>query len=77
MSIGFIFLTSVLSPIVPVWVQHNVFRFFPGRASDSLSGGIDSDAATYLSQGPALAVVAAWLIGMLAAAVIVLNRRDV
>jgi ABC-2 type transport system permease protein len=76
-SIGFIFLTSVLSPIVPVWVQQNVFRYFPDLASDSLSGGIGPGAATHLSQGPALAVIIIWLIGMLVAAAFALNRRDV
>lgn len=76
-SIGFIFLTSVLSPLVPVWVQQNIFRYFPDLASDSLSGMTGSDAATHLAQGPALAVVIIWLIGMLLAAALVLNRRDV
>jgi ABC-2 type transport system permease protein len=76
-SIGFIFLTSVLSPLVPVWVQQNVFRYFPDVATDSLSGLTESDAATHLTQGPAIAVIAVWLVGMLAAAAFVLNRRDV
>lgn len=76
-SIGFIFLTSVLSPLVPAWVQQNVFRYFPDLASDSLSGMIESDAATHLTQGPALVVIALWLVGMLVAAAVVLNRRDV
>jgi ABC-2 type transport system permease protein len=76
-SIGFIFLTSVLSPLVPVWVQQNVFRYFPDLATDSLSGSSYSNPATHLTQGPALAVVVIWLVGMLAAAAFVLNRRDV
>lgn len=76
-SFGFIFLTSVLSPLVPVWVQQNIFRFFPDIAADSLSGLTQGNAATHLAQGPAIVVVAVWLVGMLAAAALVLNRRDV
>jgi ABC-2 type transport system permease protein len=76
-SIGFIFLTAVLSPLVPVWVQHNVFRYHPDLATDSLSGLNQYGDAIHLSQGPALAVIALWLVGMLAAAALVLNRRDV
>lgn len=76
-SIGFIFLTSVLSPIVPVWVQQNVFRYFPDLATDSLSGSSYASPATHLAQGPAIAVIVIWLVGMLVAAALVLNRRDV
>jgi ABC-2 type transport system permease protein len=76
-SIGFIFLTSVLSPLVPVWVQHNVFRYFPDLATDSLSGMNQYGAAIHLSQGPALAVIIIWLVCMLATAAFVLNQRDV
>jgi len=76
-SIGFIFLTSVLSPLVPVWVQQNVFRYFPDVATDSLSGLTQPSAATHLTQGPAIAVIAVWLAGILLAAAVALNRRDV
>jgi ABC-2 type transport system permease protein len=76
-SIGFIFLTSVLSPLVPVWIQQNIFRYFPDLAADSLSGSSASNAATHLAQGPAISVIVVWLVGMLAAAAFVLNRRDV
>ena len=76
-SIGFIFLTSVLSPLVPVWVQQNVFRYFPDVGTDSLSGLTEPGAATHLTQGPAIAVIVIWLAGMLVAAALVLNRRDV
>jgi hypothetical protein len=34
-------------------------------------------AATHLTQGPAIAVIVIWLVGMLVAAALVLNRRDV
>jgi ABC-2 type transport system permease protein len=76
-SIGFIFLTSVLPPLVPVWVQQNVFRYFPDLATDSLSGSSYSNPVTQLAQGPAIAVIVVWLVGMLVAAALVLNRRDV
>ncbi|HUG15369.1 MAG TPA: ABC transporter permease [Thermomicrobiales bacterium] len=76
-SIGFIFLTSVLSPLVPVWVQQNVLRYLPDMAANTLSGMTETDASTHLAQGPAIAVIVIWLAGMLAAAAFVLNRRDV
>lgn len=76
-SFGFIFLTSVISPLVPVWIQQNVLRYLPDVATDSLSGLLESDATTHLTQGSAIAVIAIWLVGMLAVASYVLNRRDV
>lgn len=76
-SIGFIFLPFNLAAIVPTWVQANVFRYMPDVATDSLAGFTESGASMHLGQTPAIAVVAIWLIGLLIAAAVVLNRRDV
>jgi ABC-2 type transport system permease protein len=76
-SIGFFILPSMLSPLLPVWVQQNVLRYLPDIATDSLSGYTPPGAAMYLNQTPALIVVALWLAGALVVAAIVLNRRDV
>jgi ABC-type transport system involved in multi-copper enzyme maturation permease subunit len=76
-SIGFLWLPWMLGPIVPLWVQENLFRYLPDVAANSLSGITKADAPQYLSQTPAIMVVAIWVTGLLAAAAFVLNRRDV
>lgn len=76
-SIGFLWLPWMLGPILPDWVKHNVLSYLPDVAANSLSGITKADAPQYLSQGPAIIVVAVWVVGLLAAAAIVLNRRDV
>lgn len=76
-SIGFLWLPWMLAPIVPTWVQQNVFRFLPDVAANSLSGITKPDAPQYLSQTPAIAVIVIWLVGALLASALVLHRRDV
>ncbi len=76
-SIGFLWLPWMLGPILPDWVKHNVLSYLPDVAANSLSGITKADAPQYLSHGPAIAVIAIWVVGLLAAAAIVLNRRDV
>ena len=76
-SIGFLWLPWMLATILPDWVQHNVMRYLPDVAANSLSGINKADAPQYLSQAPAIVVIALWVVGLLAAAAIVLNRRDV
>jgi ABC-2 type transport system permease protein len=76
-AIGFNFLPWMLAAIVPIWVQHNVLRFLPDPAANSLSGLTDSGAATYLSQTPAIALIPIWLVGALVVAALTVNRRDV
>jgi hypothetical protein len=49
----------------------------PDNAKDSILGVSKSDAVTHLSQTPAMIVVSAWIIGLLAIAAVSLNRRDV
>jgi ABC-2 type transport system permease protein len=77
LSIGFMWLPWMIGSIVPEWVQANVLRYLPDVAANSISGITTSDAPQYLSTGPAIAVVAVWLVGSLVAAVVFLNRRDV
>jgi hypothetical protein len=76
-SIGFSVLPWMLTPVVPLWIQENVFRYLPDNAKDALLGVLKPDAATWIDQAPAMIVIAAWIIGLLATAVVVLNRRDV
>ena len=76
-AIGFNFLPWMLASIVPIWMQHNLLRYLPDPAANSLSGLNDSGAATYLSQTPALLLIPIWLIVALTAAALTLNRRDV
>jgi ABC-2 type transport system permease protein len=76
-SLGFMWLPWMIGPIVPDVVKHNVLRYLPDVAANSLSGITKTDAAQYLGHGPAVMVIAFWLVGSLLAAAIVLNRRDV
>lgn len=75
-SLGFLWLPSMLGPILPDWGKANVIAYLPVEAMNSLSGAIEFDAPQYLSQNPAIVVIAAWLIGFILASAIVLNRRD-
>jgi ABC-2 type transport system permease protein len=76
-SLGFLWLPWMLNPILPEWVKHNVLRFLPDVAANSLSGITKSDAPQHLGHASAVIVIALWLVGLLAAAAITLNRRDV
>ncbi len=76
-AIGFTVLPWMLTPLAPLWVRENVFRYLPDNAKDSLLGQLEPGASTYLADGPAFLVMALWMIGLLTAAVITLNRRDV
>jgi ABC-2 type transport system permease protein len=76
-SIGFAVLPWMLTPLVPLWVKENAFRYLPDNAKDRLLGVLKSDAATYLGQTTAIIVIAAWIIGLLVVSAVVLNRRDV
>ena len=76
-SIGFLWLPWMLDPILPDWVKENVLRYLPDVAANTLSGITKAGSAQYLSQTPAIMVVAIWVVGLLATADFVLNRRDV
>jgi ABC-type transport system involved in multi-copper enzyme maturation permease subunit len=76
-SIGFFFLPWTLAPLLPMWVRENVLRYFPDSAKDSMMGMLDTDAPTYLTDGPAFFVITIWIIVAIAAAAFTLNRRDV
>jgi ABC-2 type transport system permease protein len=75
-SIGLFFLPWMFAPLLPTWMQENVFRFFPDIAMDSLGGVTSADSAMYLSQTPSAITIILWLIGSLVIAGSVLNRRD-
>lgn len=76
-SLGFMWLPWMLAPILPLWVKAHVLRYLPDVAANSLSGITKVGAPQYLSQGPAIMVVTIWVVGALAAAAFILNRRDV
>jgi hypothetical protein len=76
-AIGFLWLPWMLGPVLPEWVKVHVIRYLPDVAANSLSGINAADTPQYLAQGPAIAVVALWVAGLIAAAAFVLNRRDV
>jgi ABC-2 type transport system permease protein len=75
-SIGLFFLPFMLSALLPTWVQENVFRYFADIAMDSLAGLTSSDSTMHLNDGPAIAVIIAWLAAGLVLASVTLKRRD-
>jgi ABC-2 type transport system permease protein len=76
-AIGFLWLPWMLGPILPDWAKAHVVRYLPDVAANSLSGINKTDVPQYVSHTPAMIVIALWLIGSLAVAAFVLNRRDV
>lgn len=62
---------------VPLWISENVPRFSPDTAKNNLVGQMDPGAAMYLNDTSAAIVMAVWLVGLLSAALVALNRRDV
>lgn len=76
-SIGFLWLPWMLGPVLPLWVKENVLRYLPDVAANSLSGITEAGTPQYLSQAPAILVITIWVLGLLASAALVLNRRDV
>jgi ABC-2 type transport system permease protein len=76
LSIGLFFLPWMLAPLLPSWVQENIIRFLPDLAMDSLGGVTATTSNMYLSQGPAIVTISAWLIGMLVLASVMLTRKD-
>jgi ABC-2 type transport system permease protein len=77
MSIGLFALPVLLAPLLPVWIRENILPFTPDMVIDSLAGITPIDTSSYLSETAAIIVVAIWLVGSLALAGFVLNRRDV
>jgi hypothetical protein len=76
-SIGLFFLPVLLAPLLPVWIRENILQFVPDMVIDSLAGITPFDTATYLSETGAIFVITCWVVGSLALAGFVLNRRDV
>ncbi|TVR68882.1 MAG: hypothetical protein EA415_15505 [Sphaerobacteraceae bacterium] len=76
-SIGLFALPVLLAPLLPIWIQQNILQFTPDMVVDSLAGITPIDTSTYLSETPAIIVVAIWIVGSLIVAGVVLNRRDV
>ena len=76
-SLGFMWLPWMLDPLLPEWAKANVLRYLPDVAANSLSGITKVGSPQYLSQGPAILVIALWVVGSLSVAAYVLNRRDV
>ncbi len=76
-SIGFSVLPWMLTPLMPQWVQVNVFRYLPDYAKDSLIGVTAHDSPVYIGDFPASIAIAAWITGFLVVAAVAVNRRDV
>jgi ABC-2 type transport system permease protein len=75
-SLGFFLLPWMIAPLMPSWIQENVLRFLPDLALDSLAGLTSVDSLMYLEQTPAIAVMAAWIIGSLIVSAVFLKKRD-
>jgi ABC-2 type transport system permease protein len=76
--LALIFLPSFFGGLLPRGLQEDVLAWLPGQAADSFAiGHLYPDDPMYLDSTVGLIVAAAWTIGSLVAATIVLNRRDV
>lgn len=75
-TLALIFAPSMFGSLLPDWWQRNVISLLPGPTADSLALGHLQDSPQYLAPLPAAAVIVAWLIGSVAVAGRVLERRD-
>jgi ABC-2 type transport system permease protein len=77
-AIGTLVATLMIAPglvgLLPDSVSESIGKFLPSNAGQAFLAVEPSD--TLLSPAAGFAVFAAWAIGLLAAAVIVLRRRD-
>jgi ABC-2 type transport system permease protein len=70
------FVPSMFGGLFPRWWQENVLSLFPGPAVDAVSIGHLQDSAMYAAPALGMVITVVWLAGSLAAAAIVLDRRD-
>lgn len=75
-ALALVFLPAMFGGLLPEWWQENILSLLPGNASDSLALSHLQDSAMYLGVGPALVVLAAWLVIFIGGAYYVLNKRD-
>lgn len=72
--LAFVFLPGILGELLPSWWQKYIDAYLPGSATDSLA--IPHLIETELGPATAALVLAGWLVAFLAAACVVIARRD-
>lgn len=75
--LGLLWLPQVFAELVPSWPQEHVFNLFPQSAADSLTGGHLVTNPIYSTAPVATVIVAVWLVALVSAAYLLLQRRDV
>jgi ABC-2 type transport system permease protein len=74
--LALIFLPAILGPLMPAFVEEEVFIYLPGAASDAISPGTEGESAHQLSAAAAIPVLAGWIAVFLGAAYALLTKRD-
>ncbi|MEO1055674.1 MAG: ABC transporter permease [Actinomycetota bacterium] len=72
--VGGVFIVPGLMTLLPDWFTENVVKFLPSEAGSAMMSTVsDPD---LLSTGAAYGVFAAWVVGLLGVAAVLLKRRD-
>jgi len=76
-AIGLLWLPQVFGELLPSWPQEHVMSLFPQSAADSLTGGHLVENPIYPEPAVAFVTIAVWLVVLLGAAHVLVQRRDV
>ncbi len=75
--LGLLWLPQVFGELLPAWPQEHIMSRFPQSAADSLTGGHLVDHPIYPEPVVAFVTIAVWLVVLIGAAHILVQRRDV
>jgi len=75
--LGLLWLPQVFGELLPAWPQEHVMSRFPQSAADSLTGGHLVDNPIYPEPMVAAVTIVVWVVVLLGAAHVLVQRRDV
>ena len=75
--LGLLWLPQVFGELLPTWPQEHVMSLFPQSAADSLTGGHLVENPIYPDPLVAAVTIAVWMVVLLGAAHVLVQRRDV
>lgn len=76
-ALGLLWLPQVFGELLSEWPKEQVMSRFPQSAADSLTGGHLVDNAIYPEPAVAFVTIAVWVVVLLGAAHVLVQRRDV
>jgi ABC-2 type transport system permease protein len=75
--LALLFLPAILGPLMPSFVEQEVFIYLPGAAAEAITPGTgDGESVHQLSAAAAIPVLVGWIAVFLGAAYALLTRRD-